>query len=91
MRCNHLLRHKIFRTVRTLALQEIEVLFVPAQWPVPRINHWEILNQARAIENQMYVVCVNSCGVAGKRLYGGHSAIINPWGEYWQRPEIRKK
>ncbi len=72
---------RFLELVRTLALQEIEVLFVPAQWPVPRINHWEILNQARAIENQMYVVCVNSCGVAGETAYGGHSAIINPWGE----------
>ncbi len=72
---------RFLELVRTLALQEIEVLFVPAQWPVPRINHWEILNQARAIENQMYVVCVNACGVAGETIYGGHSAVINPWGE----------
>ena len=36
---------------------------------------------ARAIENQMFVVCCNSCGDAGDTRYGGFSAIIDPWGE----------
>lgn len=73
---------RFLELVRTLTLQGIKILFVVAQWPVPRINHWEILNQARAIENQIYVVNVNSTGVAGKTIYGGHSSIIDPWGEY---------
>ena len=67
--------------VRTLALEEIKILFVVAQWPISRIKHWEILNEARAIENQIFVACVNSCGTAGETIYGGHSALINPWGE----------
>jgi len=67
--------------VRTLALQGIQVLFVPAQWPDIRVNHWKVLNQARAIENQMFVACVNSVGKAGKIQFGGHSALIDPWGE----------
>jgi len=72
---------RFLELVRTLTLQGIEILFVVAQWPVPRINHWEILNKARAIENQIYVVNVNSCGTAGQTVYGGHSSIISPWGE----------
>lgn len=72
---------RFLELVRTLALQGIKILFVVAQWPVPRINHWEVLNQARAIENQIFVVNVNSCGTAGETIYGGHSSIINPWGE----------
>ncbi|SNT27229.1 Predicted amidohydrolase [Anaerovirgula multivorans] len=67
--------------VRILALQGISILFVVAQWPVPRINHWEILNQARAIENQIFVVNVNSSGIAEETVYGGHSSIISPWGD----------
>ena len=67
--------------VRSLALKKIDVLFVVAQWPKKRINHWQILNRARAIENQIYVCCVNSCAHAGEVKFGGHSAIISPWGE----------
>jgi len=72
---------RFLELVRTLSLQGIKILFVVAQWPVPRINHWEVLNQARAIENQIFVACVNSCGIAGETMYGGHSALINPMGE----------
>ena len=67
--------------IRTLALQKIDVLFVVAQWPDKRIFHWNTLNRARAIENQMFVVCTNSCGLAGETRYGGNSALIDPWGE----------
>lgn len=72
---------RFLELARTLALQGIKILFVVAQWPITRIMHWEVLNTARAIENQIFVVCVNSCGTAGETIYGGHSAIINPWGE----------
>lgn len=72
---------RFLELIRTQTLQGIKVLFVVAQWPVPRIGHWEVLNQARAIENQIFNVCVNSCGTAGQTVYGGHSALINPWGE----------
>ena len=67
--------------VRTLTLQGIEVLFVPAQWPLVRKKHWQILNTARAIENQCFVACINSCGTAGETKYGGTSAVYDPWGE----------
>ena len=45
-----------------------------------RTFHLRTLTTARAIENQMFVVCCNSCGTAGKMVYGGNSAIIDPWG-----------
>jgi len=57
------------------------MLFVVSQWPKERIFHLRTLNTARAIENQMFVVCCNSCGTAGKTVYGGKSAIIDPWGQ----------
>lgn len=72
---------RFLELVRTLSLQGIEVLFVVSQWPVKRLKHWQILNMARAIENQMFVVCTNSCGTAGETKYAGHSAIIDPLGE----------
>lgn len=72
---------RFLELVRTLALKKIDVLFVAAQWPDKRIFHWNTLNRARAIENQMFVVCTNSCGLAGETRYGGSSALIDPWGE----------
>jgi len=66
---------------RRLALDGAKVLFVPAEWPHPRLHHWRTLLQARAIENQMYVVACNRCGVSGETHFFGHSMIVDPWGE----------
>ena len=66
---------------RSLALQGVDVLFVVSQWPKDRIRHLRSLTTARAIENQMFVVCCNSCGTAGETVYGGNSAVIEPFGE----------
>ena len=67
--------------VRMAALGGAKVLFVPAAWPDVRIDHWRILNRARAIENQMFIVAVNNCGMAGSLHFGGHSMIIDPLGQ----------
>lgn len=67
---------------RTLALEEIGLLFVVAQWPDKRIMHLETLARARAIENQVFLALCNSVGTAREVRCGGHSAIIDPWGEY---------
>lgn len=66
--------------VRSLALEGIEMLFVVSQWPEKRIEHLKMLSLARAIENQMFVAVCNSCGCADKVRFGGHSMIIDPWG-----------
>ncbi|MCA9653958.1 MAG: carbon-nitrogen family hydrolase [Myxococcales bacterium] len=55
-------------------------LFV-ANWPERRRHHWTALLQARAIENQAYVVGVNRVGEGGGIAYSGDSRIIDPWGE----------
>lgn len=66
---------------RLLALDGIDVLFVVSQWPLPRAFHLRALTTARAIENQMYLACCNSCGTAGSTVYGGGSVILDPLGE----------
>lgn len=69
--------------VRTLTLQGVDLLFVVAQWPEKRTMHLETLARARAIENQMFLALCNSVGVDGQNARcGGHSAVIDPWGEY---------
>ncbi|MFC5699952.1 carbon-nitrogen family hydrolase [Cohnella faecalis] len=66
---------------RKLALGGAKILFVPAEWPHPRLHHWRTLLQARAIENQMYVVSCNTVGESGGTSFFGHSMVIDPWGE----------
>lgn len=62
------------------AAEGAKVIFYVAQWPIVRLNHWRQLLQARAIENDMYVVAVNSCGSDGQTTYAGHSMVIDPNG-----------
>ncbi|AZN42053.1 carbon-nitrogen family hydrolase [Paenibacillus albus] len=66
---------------RKLALNGAKAMFVPAQWPNPRLHHWRTLLLARAIENQMFVIACNRCGTSGTSTFFGHSLIIDPWGE----------
>ena len=66
---------------RSLALKGLDMLFVVSQWPKIRTFHLRTLTTARAIENQMFLICCNSCGKAGDTVYGGNSAVIDPWGE----------
>lgn len=58
-----------------------DVLIYIANWPEKRINAWDILLQARAVENQSYLVGLNRIGQDGNEVkYNGHSAVINPKG-----------
>ncbi len=58
-----------------------DLYLVPANWPEARRNHWMALLQARAIENQAYVVGCNRVGEGGGLKYVGDSRIIDPLGE----------
>ncbi len=65
---------------RSYALKGVNMVYLPAEWPFPRLAHWRTLLRARAIENQMYIVAVNRVGIEGDYHFFGHSAIIDPWG-----------
>ncbi|MDN6194101.1 MAG: carbon-nitrogen family hydrolase [Alkalibacterium sp.] len=67
--------------IRKMALEDIKILFVPAAWTYPHLLAWETLLSARAIENQIFVVGVNSVGTTKKLNFCGHSSIINPSGK----------
>lgn len=67
---------------RSMALEGVDLLFVVAQWPDKRSMHLDTLARARAIENQMFLALCNSVSAAGQTRCGGHSAVIDPWGEY---------
>ena len=56
--------------------------FYVANWPSKRIAAWDVLLQARAIENQAYIIGVNRVGVdANKATYSGHSQVLDPMGD----------
>lgn len=65
---------------RAGARRGAQLFVVIACWPVKRIQHWITLLQARAIENQAYVVGVNRCGDDPKYSHNGRSLIIDPHG-----------
>ncbi|MEW6517962.1 MAG: D-glycero-beta-D-manno-heptose 1-phosphate adenylyltransferase [Thermodesulfobacteriota bacterium] len=65
---------------REQAARGAGVLLVSAQWPAARLGHWRILLQARAIENQVFVIGCNRCGATGDTVFAGHSMVIGPDG-----------
>jgi len=67
--------------VRTMTVKGVDIMFMVSQWPLVRVPHLDALTKARAIENQMFMVCCNSAGAAGETQYGGASSITDPWGE----------
>lgn len=66
---------------RMLTLKGVDCLLVAAQWPRIRVEHWDVLLKARAIENQVFVLAANRCGDDPNLSYAGHSQIITPWGD----------
>lgn len=60
---------------------EYDVLVYVANWPERRVHAWKTLLQARAIENQCYVVGVNRVGTDGMgHYYSGDSMIVDAMG-----------
>lgn len=61
---------------------EYDILIYVANWPERRNHAWKTLLQARAIENQAYVIGVNRVGKDGKDIYhSGDSLVASPLGE----------
>lgn len=77
--CYDLRFPELFRV--SAARHRPELFAVIASWPEKRINHWVKLLQARAIENQAYVVGVNRIGNDPFYHYPGRSLIVDPQGE----------
>lgn len=57
---------------------EYDLLVYVANFPDRRIADWDVLLQARAIENQSYVCGVNRVGADGQGIdYSGHSVLLD--------------
>jgi omega-amidase len=86
--CYDLRFPEIFR--EAVAAHRPELFVVIASFPDKRINHWQPLLKARAIENQAYVVGVNRIGRDPFHSYNGQSAIFGPQGELLADAEERE-
>ena len=68
--------------------EDYDLLIYVANWPKPRIQAWDILLQARAVENMAYVIGVNRIGVDGNNHpYPGHSQAIDFLGNFTIEPQ----
>lgn len=70
-----------FPEIFQISSAKSELIVLIANWPVSRIDDWDCLLKARAIENQAYIAAVNRTGEGGGLLYNGHSALFGPRGE----------
>ena len=62
--------------------READLLIYAANWPKPRISHWDCLLPARAVENQAFAAGVNRVGTDGNGWeFCGHSSFFSPGGE----------
>ena len=77
--CYDLRFPEIFRAA--MLAHRPELILLIANWPEKRSHHWMPMLQARAIENQAYVVAVNRIGHDPFQSYSGQSMIISPQGE----------
>lgn len=66
---------------RKMALEGAEIVCLPAEWPKPRQEHWRTLLRARAMENQLFLIATNCCGVQGKLDFFGMSLLLSARGE----------
>lgn len=65
---------------RRQALAGAQLFLVASGWPYPRLEAWQVLNRARAIENQCFLASSNCVGINRRRQFCGHSLIVDPWG-----------
>ncbi|MBJ6725619.1 carbon-nitrogen family hydrolase [Geomesophilobacter sediminis] len=66
---------------RRLTLDGASIIAVPGEWPKPRQDHWRTILRARAMENQLFVIAANACGVTGKLDFFGDSLVLGVKGE----------
>jgi predicted amidohydrolase len=76
---------------RIYAKMGVHAVFVPAAWPQTRIRHWELFISARAAENQMYVVGINTTGINPVDRYSGASMTADPYGTIVSRASDGKE
>ena len=65
---------------RALTSRGAQAFVITSGWPTKRLDAWDVLVQARAIEDQAWVVACNQVGEQKGVQLGGHSAVVDPIG-----------
>lgn len=69
--------------------EDYDLLIYVANWPTKRIEAWDILLQARAVENMVYTIGVNRVGTdKNQNEYSGHTQIIDYLGKHIIQPQL---
>jgi len=73
-------------------VENYDLLLYVANWPTQRIQAWDILLKARAVENICYTIGVNRIGEDGNNHpYPGHSQVLDFLGNYILKPQISEQ
>lgn len=65
---------------RSLVDSGAEIVVTPAAWPLTRLSHWRLFTATRAVESQILMIACNAVGEQQGVVLGGHSSVIDPWG-----------
>ena len=65
---------------RALTAAGASAVLLTSGWPRPRIEHWDVLTRARAIEDQVWFIACNQVGEQPGITLGGHSVVVDPKG-----------
>ncbi len=76
---------------RPAAIAGVQMFVVVANWPMARSEHWVRLLQARAIENQAYVLGVNRAGTDPNFKYDGRTSLFDPHGKQIFEADAREQ
>jgi predicted amidohydrolase len=72
--------------------ENYDIAIYSANWPTPRVNAWDTLLEARAIENMCYCIGVNRVGKDANDLtYPGHSKVVSPLGEIIKETKVKSE
>src|SRR5215207_9665540 len=63
---------------RAMVDRGAELFLIASAWPYPRVEAWSVLNRARALENQAWLISANCAG--GDPACCGRSMVVDPWG-----------
>lgn len=69
-----------FPEIFQIASSKAELILVPVNWAIDRIEHYKVLLRARAIENQCYIAGINRVGSGNGLDYSGDSVVFDPYG-----------
>lgn len=76
--CYDLRFPELYRSLVDLGAEQV---LVCAAWPAARLAHWRLFTSVRAVEQQVWLIACNAVGEQAGVMLGGHSRVVDPWGE----------